>query len=119
MRSKFTCPHGYTNVWERPALWGSERFKNNGGNGKAIHLNQKPLDLMTMIINASSGKGDRVWEPFGGLFTAYIAARNIGRRAFGAEIDPTYFHYGLKRLTQESRQYSLLECQTVRQESDE
>jgi site-specific DNA-methyltransferase (adenine-specific) len=119
MRSKFSCPHGYTNVWERPALRGSERFKNNGGNGKAIHLNQKPLDLMTMIINASSDKGDIVWEPFGGLFTACIAARNIGRRSFGAEIDPTYFHYGLKRLTQESHQYPLLECQTVQQEPDE
>lgn len=109
MRSKFNCPHGFTNVWERNALRGSERFKNND-HGKAIHLNQKPLDLITMIINASSDKGDVVWEPFGGLFTACIAARNNGRRAFGAEIDPTYFHYGAKRLTQESLQYPLPEC---------
>jgi site-specific DNA-methyltransferase (adenine-specific) len=103
MRSKFNCPHGFVNVWERPALRGAERFKTNGNSGKAIHLNQKPLDLTTMIINASSDKGDVVWEPFGGLFTGCLAARNIGRMAFGAEIDPLYFHYGIKRLSQESR----------------
>lgn len=40
MRSKFYCPHGFTNIWERPALRGSERFKLNGESGKAIHLNQ-------------------------------------------------------------------------------
>lgn len=108
LRSKFYCPHGFTNIWDRPALHGAERFKLNGDSGKAIHLNQKPLDLTKMIIKASSDKGDVVWEPFGGLFTGCIAARSSGRRAYGAEIDPTYFHYGLRRLIQESLQYPLL-----------
>jgi DNA modification methylase len=110
LRSKFDCPHGFTNVWECNALRGSERFKIDGDTGKAIHLNQKPLDLITMIIKASSDKGDVVWEPFGGLFTACLAARNSERRAFGAEIDRTYFHYAIKRLIQESRQYLLPGC---------
>ena len=101
-RAKFDCPHGFTNVWDRPALRGSERYKLNGYSGKAIHLNQKPLDLISMTIEASSAKGDIVWEPFGGLFTACIAARLSGRRSFGGEIDPTYFHYGVKRLKEES-----------------
>lgn len=108
MRTKFDCPHGFTNVWDRPALRGDERFKVNGDSGKAVHLNQKPLDLMTMIIRASSGEDDVIWEPFGGLFTASIAARRLGRRSYGAEIDPTYFHYATQRLIEESRQYPLL-----------
>lgn len=99
MRAKFRCPHGFTNVWDRPALRGAERFRLNGDSGKAIHLNQKPLDLTSLIIEAASDEGDVVWEPFGGLFTACIAARGLKRRAFGAEIDPTYFHYGLQRLS--------------------
>lgn len=110
LRSKFSCPHGFTNVWDRPALRSSERFKINGISGKAIHLNQKPLDLITMIIEASSAEGDVVWEPFGGLFTACVAARSLRRRAFGAEIDPTYFHYATQRLIQEFRQYPLPGC---------
>ncbi len=108
MRSKFYCPHGYTNIWERSALHSSERVKLNGDNGKAIHLNQKPLDLMTMIIKASSDENDVVWEPFGGLFTGCIAARSIRRRAFGAEIDGTYFHYAVQRVIQSTRQLPLL-----------
>lgn len=99
MRSKFDCPHGFTNVWNRSALRGMERCKIDGDSGKAIHLNQKPLDLTSMVINASSDEGDVVWEPFGGLFTGCIAARLHGRYAFGGEINPTYFHYGIDRLS--------------------
>lgn len=97
MRSKFRCPHGFTNVWERMPVNGTERLKAPAG--KAVHLNQKPLDLMRMIIDASSDSGDVVWEPFGGLFTACLAARQTNRRAFGCEIDPTYFQYGVSRFT--------------------
>ena len=95
MRAKFHCPHGRTNVWNRPPVSGAERVKNE--KGKALHLNQKPLDLMEMIIKASSDEGDVVWEPFGGLFTAALAAKNIGRRAFGGEINPYYFNASLER----------------------
>jgi len=108
MRPKFYCPHGFTNVWDRPALRGEERFKLNGGSGRAIHLNQKPLDLMTMILKATSDEGDVIWEPFGGLFTGCVAARALRRRAFGGEIDPTYFHYGVLRLSESAAQHSLL-----------
>ncbi len=107
MRSKFSCPHGRTNVWERPALHGQERITLSGLNGRAVHLNQKPLDLISMIIRASSDEGDAVWEPFGGLFSACLAARRLGRYAFGAEIDATYFQFGVKRLIREASQHSL------------
>ena len=107
-RSKFSCPHGVTNVWNRNALRGKERFKINGSNGKAVHLNQKPLDLMIQIIKASSAEGDVIWEPFGGLFSASIAARKLKRKAYGSEIDPTYFHYACKRFTEESSQSPLI-----------
>lgn len=100
MRSKFNCPHGYTNIWDRPPVNGHERLK--APSGKAVHLNQKPLDLMRMTIEAASDSGDVVWEPFGGLFTAALAARQTGRRAFACEIDPTYFQYGVTRFTGES-----------------
>jgi hypothetical protein len=106
MRSKFTCPHGVTNVWHRSALRGEERVVTPSG--KAVHLNQKPLDLMRRIIQASSNEGDVVWEPFGGLFSASVAARQLKRRAYAAEIDGTYFHYGVQRLIQSTRQHELL-----------
>ena len=100
-RSKFRCPHGVTNVWERGALRGEERV--TVADGRAVHLNQKPLDLMTRIVEASSDPGDCVWEPFGGLFTGCVAAMATGRRAFACEIDPTYYQFGVDRLRREAR----------------
>lgn len=107
-RSHFNCPHGMTNVWHRPAVSGDERIKTHGKMGRAVHLNQKPLDLMTRIIEASTRPNDVVWEPFGGLFSACVAARRLRRRAFGAENDGTYFHYGVERLISEAAQHQLL-----------
>ncbi len=108
MRSTFNCPHGHTNVWQRGALRGSERVRTNGSSGKAVHLNQKPLDLVKMIIEASSNTGEVVWEPFGGLFTGCLAARDLGRRAYACEIDSTYFQYGVRRLQDGVRQQQLI-----------
>lgn len=95
-RSKFHCPHGFMNVWDRPPVNGTERLR--APSGRAVHLNQKPLDLIRMLIEASSDEDDVVWEPFGGLFTGCVAARQLRRKAFGAEIDPTYFQFGAARL---------------------
>jgi site-specific DNA-methyltransferase (adenine-specific) len=95
MRTRFNCPHGVTNVWDRNAVRGEERLTVDGGT--AVHLNQKPLDLMTRIIEASTVEDEVVWEPFGGLFTASLAARRLKRRAYAAELDPTYFQYGIER----------------------
>ncbi len=100
-RAKFRCPHGVTNVWERAALHGDERIA--APDGRAVHLNQKPLGLMTRIIEASSDPGDVVWEPFGGLFSAAVAAMRLGRRALGCEVDSTYWRYGVERLDREAK----------------
>lgn len=105
MRAKFACPHGVTNVWHRDALRNGERVK--APSGRAVHLNQKPLDLVERIIAASSEEGDIVWEPFGGLFSASLAARRLNRRAYAAEIDVTYYHYGVQRFTVSGYQHPL------------
>lgn len=97
MRSPFHCPMGVTNVWDRNPLKGAERIKVPSISNKAAHLNQKPLDLMYQIIEASSRNGHVVWEPFGGLFSASLAAKQLGRKAFASEIDPTYFQLGVER----------------------
>ena len=97
MRSKFKCPHGYTNIWERGPLRGSERIKVPKKNTKSAHLNQKPLDLMKLIIEASTDEGDIIWEPFGGLFSASLAANMLNRKAYSCELDSDYFSLGMER----------------------
>ncbi len=97
MRAKFTCPLGITNVWAVPPVHGQERLKNGS---KALHLNQKPLELMELIISVSSDEGDLIWEPFGGLFTGALASRNLKRSCVAAEINAEVFSSGVHRLSQ-------------------
>ena len=47
---------------------------------------QKPVALLERIIEASSGPGDMVLDPFCGCGTTMIAAENLGRRWAGVEI---------------------------------
>ena len=96
MRAKFTCDVGITNVWRTPAVRGAERVKRAH---KAVHSNQKPLELLERIITASSDPGDVVWEPFGGLCSVAIASVNTGRCSYSAEIDPDFYHAARDRLS--------------------
>lgn len=95
MRAKFNCEVGITNVWREPPVRGSERLKQEY---KSVHMNQKPLRLLERSILASSDLGDIVWEPFGGLCSVAIAARNTRRRSYSAEILPEYFQAARQRL---------------------
>jgi site-specific DNA-methyltransferase (adenine-specific) len=95
LRAKFKCDAGITNVWTEPAVRGIERMKEKN---QCIHMNQKPLKLLEMIIRASSDEGDVVWEPFGGLCSATIAAHKLKRRAFAAECVADFFNIAVKRL---------------------
>lgn len=97
IRAPWHHEHGITNVWRRPPLAGDERVRRDGG-GKAVHLNQKPLDLMERQVRLASDEGDVVWEPFGGLASASVAAVRLGRRAFAAEASEAFAEIAEKRL---------------------
>jgi DNA modification methylase len=95
MRAKFYCPFGLTNVWSSPPLNGSERLKN--GN-KSLHLNQKPLKFMDLIIRSSSDKDDVIWEPFGGLCSGAIAGYNLKRKVYASEITKEVYDLAINRI---------------------
>ena len=93
-RAKFYCPMGVTNVWAQPPVNGIERVKNGL---KAVHLNQKPLNIIKMLIEISSDEGDLIWEPFGGLCTGAIASYELKRSYVAAEINEEIYDAALKR----------------------
>lgn len=109
LRHAWAHAHGITNVWSAPAVHGGERFKGNGvrsaprvhkpGPNAAVHLNQKPLEFMHRIVSAVTVQGDVVWEPFGGLCSAAVAAVSARRRAFAAEVVDRFADLAADRLT--------------------
>ncbi len=96
LRAKFHCEVGISNVWEEPPVRGPERVK--GFDMKALHRNQKPLRLVELAIRASTDEGDVVWEPFGGLCPAAVAAHALRRRCVSAELDAAFFRAAAERL---------------------
>jgi len=108
LRYQWTHTHGLTNVWSRPPLHDHERIRglpersaprvHSASMQSAAHLNQKPLEFMTRQIQAVTDPGDAVWEPFGGLASASVAAVQLGRRAYVAEINPSYQDIAESRL---------------------
>ncbi|WP_449623076.1 DNA-methyltransferase [Robertmurraya sp. Marseille-Q9965] len=49
-----------------------------------------PVDMIERIIKMSSKEGDTVLDPFLGSGTTLVAARNLGRKGIGFELDPKY-----------------------------
>lgn len=97
MRAKWNHIHGYTNVWNQPALHSRERLKD-ATTHKSIHYNQKPISIIEYILRTSSDEGDIIWDPFAGLATTAWCARELGRSCYSAEISDTTFRHACNRL---------------------
>jgi DNA methylase len=65
------------------------------------HPNEKPLSLMHKLVELCSEPGDLIIDPFAGSGTTLRAAKNLGRRAVGVEIEERYCEIAVARLGQE------------------
>ena len=57
-----------------------------------VHPTQKPVALLEKIISLFTDPDDIVIDPVAGSGTTLLAAANLGRRAYGFEIDKTFYN---------------------------
>ena len=66
--------------------------------GNKLHPTQKPVMAILPLIMAFTDKDDVVLDPFAGSGTTLIAAKQLGRRYIGIEMDRKYFKVMEERL---------------------
>jgi site-specific DNA-methyltransferase (adenine-specific) len=66
--------------------------------GNKLHPTQKPLSVLSPIIEAFTRKGDTVLDPFAGSGSTLAAAQLLRRNWIGVELDPSYHANACERL---------------------
>lgn len=70
-----------SDVWEIP-------FLNPKAKERTGYPTQKPIELLERIIRISTNEGDCVLDPFCGSGTTLVAAKLLGRKYIGIDINP-------------------------------
>ena len=65
----------------------------------STHPHEKPIDLITKMINHSSKDGDLILDPFCGSGSVCVASENMKRKWIGIELDEKYVEMAKERLT--------------------
>jgi site-specific DNA-methyltransferase (adenine-specific) len=103
------CEDGFAFLSDAEVAWWSEgkgcyiysenaqrtRSKNGG-----LHPTQKPVGLMQWCISKAKADG-AILDPFMGSGTTLRAAKDLGRKAIGIEIEEKYCEIAAKRMAQE------------------
>lgn len=70
--------------------------------GYAVHPTQKPVEILLPLIEYSCPTNGVVFDPFAGSGSTLVAAKQLGRRAVGVEIEERWCEEAAKRLQQAS-----------------
>lgn len=66
-----------------------------------IHQTQKPVELIAQLLRVCSTADSIILDPFVGSGTTCVAAKQLGRKYIGIEINPDYCKIAEDRLRQE------------------
>ncbi len=101
---------GGFNCWEPVLVYGKRRiwqdykqfaaWNNITKDAGKEHPCPKPLNVYLWLMGEGSDEGALVLDPFLGSGTTVLAAKQLGRRAIGIEIEERYCEIAAKRLAQ-------------------
>ena len=78
------------------------KMTDSSSNGQqAPHPSPRKLDHVKWLVSRWSDPEDVIVDPFMGSGTTLVAAKHLGRRAIGIEIEEKYAEMAAKRLAQE------------------
>lgn len=66
-----------------------------------LHPTEKPVPLLVELVERHTDPGQLVLDPFMGAGSTLLAAKSLGRRAIGIEVDERYCEIAANRCSQE------------------
>jgi hypothetical protein len=75
--------------------------------GERIHTTQKPLELIEALVRDFTDPGELILDPFAGSGTLHAAAKRLGRRAIGWEINEAWHAAAVRRIDAAREQFQL------------
>ncbi|RKZ26081.1 site-specific DNA-methyltransferase [bacterium] len=101
-----SCPDNHINcltpkewVKNQVAIW-ELYYEKRDVRDKDIHPAVFPIALPKKCIELFTHKGELVLDPFVGIGTTLVAARDLGRNAVGFDLNSKYVDYANKRIEQ-------------------
>jgi DNA modification methylase len=105
-RSYSVCEMAWTDFGGKPRTkhhtWDGGLRAGDPSNREFSHPAQKPLEIMRWCISLCPDRTGTVLDPFMGSGTTLRAAKDLGRKAIGVEIEERYCEIAVRRLAQES-----------------
>jgi DNA modification methylase len=99
-----------TNVWPYA---GVNSFRAGRMDELQMHPTVKPTPLVVDAMKDCSRRGSIVLDAFLGSGTTLVAAEQIGRRAYGIELDPGYVDVAIERWQRLTKRDAILEGTTL------
>ena len=66
---------------------------------RGLHVTQKPIELMKLLVDLVTQEGQTVLDPFAGSGTTLLAAEMLNRRYIGYEVNKDIYDIASKRLS--------------------
>lgn len=82
------------------AVWSHPIVLNRSHSDPRLHTTQKPESLMCELVTLFTDPGETILDPFMGSGTTLVAAKRLGRKAIGIELEYKYCEIAAKRLSQ-------------------